>query len=268
MKTKNIILTICILILANSIEAREFSSSDILFVSQKNNAPMKVNLNAYFLAHNFLTHVAGPLGLDLSANEAVGMLRFIAASGSLAAPNQILIKNFQNGDDLKINFRYLKPKNDIILLFTANYNVNSSKIDNEDEKNIFATIFVLSLDRLVYYNDTYSKEKEDELKKSDNLLSLSDSYILDELFENDNLVIPILNKIESDSKRDPFEKVIAILSKGQIALIKNDFKSSEDIISAAKSAMGNLSGEKLTQLKQIFDLFSYEHSVVRLYTEK
>jgi hypothetical protein len=176
-----------------------------------------IHINTFYYVNHFFLHVLTNFGiLDSLNNEDVEYIVGETLKGlSSGEPVNFIYNRFSGEKKLAISLSIVaKDKNNYLLLLT---NYDSKKQDvlpldtpKEKRQDCFTSIYYIAPDKLVNENHFYSKEVENELKKSGNLLNLADFYIFDEKPDNDVLIEEILTKAYANQKKpeDKFQAAI------------------------------------------------------------
>ncbi|MCW7481798.1 hypothetical protein [Leptospira kanakyensis] len=244
------------------------SPNEIRFRVAKNNVPLKIEANPYYLGHILEFRIFQVLKLDFSPEEMATIVSFVLTHASKESPNQIVIPGYEKNLELVIGFRYIEKAGDILFLVVTNYNIETESINTSDPQKQLATICQVKSNRFVYFEDLYSEKKISEYKESGNLLSLANHYLMDEDPNNDNLVDPILESILADENKNELEKFFAFLTKGQFAIIQKNFSLAEEIKSKSILRIQKIKLEDKEKADYILKLYSKELEWMKAYETK
>lgn len=249
----------------STIHAEGTSTNEIRFRIAKNNVPLKIETNPYYLGHILELRIFQVLKLDFSPEEIATIVDFILTNASKESPNQIVIPGYEKNLELVIGFRYIEKAGDILFLVVTNYNVETESIDTSDLQKQLATICQVKSNRFVYFENLNSEKKITEYKESGNFLSLADHYLMDEDPTNDDLVNPILESILADEKRNELEKFYAFLTKGQLAIIQKKINLAEEIKSKSALRIQKVNSDDKKKAEFILKMYSKELEWIKIY---
>jgi hypothetical protein len=227
-------------------------------------------LHPYFLLHYVQFHVLMPLDLDLSPQETAEIVQIIGGCASDAFPIQFHFPGYFSGNEtpLTMGVRFLKPKDDTLLLMITNYSLKTKTIEVKQLDYNLGSLYRLHEDLLID-----KKYEKDDLKLQDwtnkkDFLSIANYYILDSDRSNDKLVLPTLEKLESDSDASAMTKYIGFLTRGQFYLSQKDLKNADQIYREAEKKLDDLSWLEKSEGKKVLGLFEKELATLKILLQK
>lgn len=199
------------------------------------------NVNLYLFIHYFSNRILQPLklGRELSINDKVDIFKKVLFNVYPGNNITIKVSNYSEGKPLIVAVKayYPEKKNRWSFLFLTNYILKSQRLakSEADLGSTYANLYFIYKDKLVKYQNVYSKEKELMLRSKKSLVNLADFYLFDEKIDNDAKAFSLLKKISKSGK--PGSKFYATLTLVQYFLIKGNVREAERQLKQAKKIL-------------------------------
>ena len=125
-----------------------------------------------------------------------------------------------------------KTKDGAILIMTTNFDSETKKYGTNNDNN-FVRYYFIKGNKIVYWKDLFSSEKETNLIKENNKSDLIELYMNDEVSENDAKIKTLIEEIINNSNSTKIENLYAKLYLQEYYLLTDKFelasKTQEDL---------------------------------------
>lgn len=189
-------------------------------------------INEFYFVHQLFADAFFMTNLykQLSYDEMTDILK--AVLYKIDNNNKVTLRIIQEkGPEAKIVF-FIKEgtKDGTLLAMMTNFNKETRKFTKTlDEQNSLVRWYFIKDDKLVYRNDLYSENLENEKKKG-MAFELIDFYLFDSNKENDTKVKGLIDAILNDSNSNLENIFYAKLYLGEYYLLNDDISSAEKAV--------------------------------------
>jgi len=237
---------------------------------QSNNVEYFTNNNAkneYLKADNFyLTHylyldlfLREDLYTEANADEVAYILSLIKNYSSIEHPLDIVIK-LNKKNTYKLRIKIVEKDGEVLFIVFTNYNLQTKKFDKEITGESYTRWYFLNGSKMTYRKDM-SREND---YKTMNDIDLANSYLFDEIAENDNQVENTVQK-GIKSEEDKFQIFIGDLIKLKNSIYQDDLEKTKTLISQIETEIkSNNSEKRIASVQSMLDVTKFQIELIKL----
>ena len=220
---------------------------------------LNLKLRKYHAIHHLNESIFEALKLNkrFNAEARHKIILTMLSNLSNAAPTRLIIPDFKNQKDLIIALRLIPAKQGkYSLILASNYSFGHDAIieEKKDFGRAYARLFLIRNSILLQTSHLFSEEKMKKLKQAGHLLTLADSYLLDEKPENDDRGMQIVKNLYQ-AKSPVLEKLFALLTIGQFYLVRENVLEAEKVRKIAVQYLAN--NQKHFRYKMMSEILAF-----------
>lgn len=185
----------------------------------------------YFIHHIFAdAFFMTNLSSDVDTSDIEKIVKEVQPKLSESHPVIVKIKRKEK-PDAWLEFSVLRKDEGKILMMKTNYLQKSKSFTSDlDNKNLFARMYFIKGEKLVYRKDLYSKEEE-ETRKKESQHTLAEYYLFNDRVEDDTLVLGLLDPIIASDSSSNLDKLYAMLYYTEYYLSVGNFSEADKKLS-------------------------------------